>query len=121
MTDNWYRELDNSKLVEAVLLHFSAAFDVINHELLVAKLKCYGLPTIPLSWIESYLSGGKQRLYYNGCFSDSRNVYCAVPQGSCLGPLLYLVLTNDLLSVLDQTSMVIYADDSTMYYSALTC
>uniref|UniRef100_A0A669AV95 Reverse transcriptase domain-containing protein n=1 Tax=Oreochromis niloticus TaxID=8128 RepID=A0A669AV95_ORENI len=118
MTDNWYRYLDNGNLVRVVFLEFSAAFDLINHDLLIDKLKCYGFSPAALCWMESYLSGRRQKVYYNGYFSEGCEMNCGLPQGSCLGPLLYSVFTNDLPYVLDKSHLVMYADDSTMFYSA---
>lgn len=98
------------------MLDFSAAFD---HCLLLGKLKCYFKFTA-LSWMGSYLSRRRQRVFFNGSFSDSKEVQCGVPQGSCLGPLVYSIFTNDLPSVLDKARVIMYADDSTMCSAALT-
>lgn len=82
MTDEWLACLDNKKLVGTVLLDFTAAFDVIEHDILVAKLKCYGFSCTALDWIGSYLSNRKQNVFYNGSFSETKNTFCSVP-GSC--------------------------------------
>lgn len=68
MMDNGFKEMDNKKMVGSVILDFSAAFDIIDHELLKDKLKGYGFLPTALSWIESYLSGRKQRVFFNGSF-----------------------------------------------------
>lgn len=117
MINNWYQELDNGSLVGAVFLDFSAAFDLINHDLLIAKLRCYGLSTRSLFLIKDYLSDRSQRVFYNSFLSNSSDIHCGLPQGSCLGPLLFSVYTNDLPYALNKSSVVMYADDSTMYYS----
>ena len=96
MSDDWLACLDNKKLVGAVMLDFSAAFDVIDHTLLVNKLKCYGFTSNALAWFSQYLSGRRQRVFFNGSFSNWNPINCGVPQGSCLGPLLYSIFTNDL-------------------------
>uniref|UniRef100_A0A4W5P3U4 Reverse transcriptase domain-containing protein n=1 Tax=Hucho hucho TaxID=62062 RepID=A0A4W5P3U4_9TELE len=121
MTDDWLKSMDDGKLVGAVLLDFSAAFDVIDHELLLGKLKCYGFKDAALSWMESYLSRRRQKVFFNGSFSNSKDIHCGVPQGSCLGPLLYSIFTNDLPSVMNKARVVMYADDSTIYSAASEC
>ena len=93
----------------AVLLDFSAAFDVIDHDLLIGKLECYGFSPTAI-----------QQVYYTGSWSHSKVLDCGVPQGSCLGPLLYAIFTNDLPSVLCKATVQMYADDSTLYYAAKT-
>lgn len=60
-------------------------------------------------------------MLFNGSFSNSKNIHSGVPQGSCLGPLLYSIFTNDLHSVMNNARVVMYADDSTMYSTALEC
>ena len=121
MTDDWLREIDDSKVVAAVMLDFSAAFDVIDHELLIKKRISYGFTPTAVTLIKSYLSSRTQRVYYNGILSQSSShLTCGVPQGSCLGPLLFSIFTNDLSSAVKNASIVMYADDSTMYYAANT-
>lgn len=120
MTDDWYKELDERKLVGVVFMDFIAAFDV-SHDLLVDKLKCYGLSDLALSLIRTYLSGRRQKVYYNGCFSNFRDVDCGVPQGSVLGRLLFSIFVNDLPLVLGKSSIVMYADHMTVYHSAGDC
>ena len=115
MTDDWHNEMDDKNLIGAILLDFTAAFDVIDPFLLLAKLKAYGFCTTALSWMETYLTTRRQLVFFNGSFSCINQVNCGVPQGSCLGPLLFSIFINDLPLVLDQTRMAIYADDSTLW------
>lgn len=75
------------------------------------------LPTAFL-WMKSFMDGRRQMVYYNGYFSVSCHMYCGLPQGSCLGPLVYLDFANDLPYALNKSSVVMYADDSVMFYSA---
>ena len=120
MSDDWLACLDNKKLVGAVMLDFSAAFDVIDHTLLVNKLKCYGFTSNALAWFSQYLSGRRQRVFFNGSFSNWNPINCGVPQGSCLGPLLYSIFTNDLPLCVKNVNTVMYADDTTLYSAAVS-
>ncbi len=120
MTDEWLATLDDKKLVGAVLLDYTAAFDVIDHDILVAKLKCYVFSLTALDWIGSYLSNRKQRVFIMNLSQRLKNIYCGVPQGSCLGPLLFSIFINDLPYVVDKANIVMYADDSTMFSAAHT-
>ena len=120
MTDDWLKEIDAGKIVGSVLLDFSAAFDILDHRLLVNKLCCYGFDKGSIAWINSYLTNRKYCVYFNGGFSEMRVMSCGVPQGSCLGPLLFSIFTNDLPVILNNASIAMYADDSTIYSSALT-
>ncbi|KAF7645556.1 hypothetical protein LDENG_00202400, partial [Lucifuga dentata] len=104
-------ELDNGNLVGTVLLDFSSAFDVIDHSLLLDKLNLYGFTLTALKWMESYLTNRRQTVFFNGSLSKVRSVTCGEPQGSCLGPLLLAVFTNDF-------PIAMYAGDSTIYASA---
>ena len=115
MTDEWRSDIDNGKLVGVVLLDFSAAFDVIDHSLLLGKLKQYGFSLSAIKLMESYLTNRSQSVFFNGSLSDIKHVDCGVPQGSCLGPLLFSIFVNDFPLVLDETKTVMYADDCTIY------
>ena len=115
LTDNWLRHIDNKSLVGAVLLDFSAAFDIIQHKILINKLVEYNFKSSAISLLTSYLGDRKQCVQFNGTVSDMVEVRCGLPQGSCLGPLLYSVFVNDLPYVLKNASMEIYADDTTVW------
>ena len=110
MSDDWLKEIDNKKIVGAVVLDFSAAFDIIDHNLLYR-----GFKTSAISWIQSYLSNITQSVFFNGSFSNVKHVKCGVLQGSSLGPLLFSILTNDLALALNKACVTMYADNSTIY------
>lgn len=118
MTDDWLTGMDKSKLVGAVMLDFSAAFDIINHSLLINKLQCYGFSPRATSWFKHYLTDRKQCVFFNGSYSNQIIIDCGVPQGSCLGPLLYTIFTNDLPLCVKDVNIVMYADDTTLYWAA---
>lgn len=121
MSDSWLTSIDNSMLVGTLLLDFSAAFDVIDHEILISKLISYGFTSSAIKWFKSYLSERSQRVYFNGALSCSKSLDCGVPQGSCLGPLLFSIFTNDMPYILSKATLTMFADDTTLYYAAPTC
>lgn len=116
MSDSWLTSVDDSMLVGTVLLDFSAAFDVIDHDILISKLICYGFNSSAIQWFESYLSQSHKE-FISSC---SKSLDCGVPQGSCLGPLLFSVFTNDMPYVLSKAKLTMFADDSTSYHAAPT-
>ena len=102
-----------------VFLDLSAAFDLVNPALLLEKLKLYGLHDYVLSWFKSYLTSRYQSVWIDNVLSDFRPCKVGVPQGSNLGPLLFLIFYNDLPSHLNCDNEA-YADDSTMSVSGKT-
>lgn len=118
LVDDCLMNIDRKKLVGSVMLDFSAAFDVIDHDILLEKLKAYGFASSSVSWITSYLHSRKQRVFFNGSLSEAKNVQYGIPQGSCLGPLLFTIYTNDLSLILEHVKVAIYADDTTLYMAS---
>ncbi len=101
-----------------VFLDFSAAFDLIDHELLLLKLSAYGFKNSVINFMRSYMIDRRQCVKFNGAFSDIETLQCGIPQGSCLGPLLYSIFVNDMPYVLRNAGIVMYADDTTIFASA---
>ena len=89
LTDQCLENMEQVLLTGAVMLDFSAAFDLVDRNLLLAKLKCYNFSDRAVGWICSYLSGRTSAVYINGSYSNLIEMECGVPQGSCLGPLLF--------------------------------
>ena len=117
MVDSWLKALNSGKLVGCVMVDFRKAFDLVDHQILLKKLQSYKCSDSCLSWFNSYLINRTQRVVLNNELSDSSVVNCGVPQGSILGPLLFLLFINDLPLLLhDTVSFVdLYADDTTLY------
>ena len=117
MVDSWLKALNSGKLVGCVMVDFRKAFDLVDHQILLKKFQSDKCSESCLSWFNSYLINRTQRVVLNNELSDSSVVNCGVPQGSILGPLLFLLFTNDLPLLLhDTVSFVdLYADDTTLY------
>ena len=113
MYDRWISGAGNKRISGIVLLDLSAAFDLVSSEILVEKLRVYGLQDDFLEWIKCYLSHRKQAVWVDHILSDWLEVEVGVPQGSILGPLLFIIFANDLPFLLS-CDLDQYADDSTL-------
>ena len=100
-----------------VFLDFAKAFDTVNHAILLGKLKHYGLQGASYSLLESYLTNRKQQVEINGTLSDYGIIKHGVPQGSVLGPLLFLIYINDISESSNVLKFFLFADDTTVYYA----
>ena len=107
--------LEDGKYVIGEFLNFSKVFDTVNHTILLQKLAHYGIRGLANDWICSYLNNRSQFVSYDGINSDKQIIKCGVPQGSILGPLLFLVYINDLASVSNQLFMYMFADDTNVF------
>ena len=84
-TNDWYVNIDNGKYTAMVFIDLKKAFDTVNHQILLAKLKKYGIDGLEYLWFQSYLENWCQFCRVNGACFDLKDIDCGVPQGSCLG------------------------------------
>ena len=110
--------LDQGDYAVSIFLDLSKAFDTVNHSILLSKLSFYGIQKPHIDWFKSYLNKRKQRVFVNGNISDTMPISSGVPQGSILGPLLFLIYINDFSESSDIFSMRLFADDPSLTASA---
>ena len=118
ITEKIKESIDSGKFGCGIFIDLKKAFDTVNHKILLQKLEHYGIRGTILKWFESYLSDRKQYVFYNGVSSDMKTVTCGVPQGSVLGPLLFLIYINDLPNISDKLQFFLFADDTNIYYES---
>jgi hypothetical protein len=117
LVDMWSKAINNNQMNGVVLLDLRKAFDLVDHKVLLDKLDYYQLSSTARAWFKSYLNERSQTVVFKGTPSEKSALTVGVPQGSILGPLLFIIHLNDLPLKLQETSLDMYADDSTMTVS----
>ena len=109
--------LDKNMFTCGVFIDLEKAFDTVNHQILVSKLNHYGIRGVANKWFSSYLSNRYQKVSLNGVPSQRLPITCGVPQGSILGPLLFLIYINDTNLAVEHSTIYHFADDTNLLYS----
>lgn len=119
-TQNVYETFEKKEHGIGIFLDLSKAFDTINHKILLQKLEWYGIRGKALEWYTNYLSNRNMLVNYNNTESHLYDINYGVPQGSILGPLLFILYINDLPNALIYGSPILFADDTSLYLSHLS-
>ena len=117
-TNDSYVSIDNSKVSAVIFIDLKKAFNTVDHGILLAKLHHYGINGIEHDWFRSYVNNRKQFCKVNGDSSKIQSIEIGVLQGSCLGPLLFLLYINDLPFALNEALATMYTDDTTISNSS---
>ena len=120
VTEDWLHNMDKGNLIGMATIDLRKAFDTVDHSILLEKLRLNGLDERTCKWFKSYLNGRVQYTVVNGIESSPKLVKCGVPQGSNLGPLLFMIFINDLPNSLKHCHVSLYADDTCIYYPGKT-
>ena len=112
ITDRLYHNIDIGELNGVIFLDLRKAFDTIDHQIMLKKLRCYGIAGTAHNWFSSYLSNRSQCCQVDGNLSQPSSVFGGIPQGSILGPLLFLLYINFLPNCLSNTKCNMFADDT---------
>ena len=118
LTESIRQTLDEGSFGCGIFVDLQKAFDTVDHKILLHKLEYYGIRGVCNDWFKSYLSDRKQFVSINGYNSDLMPVDCGVPQGSVLGPLLFLIYINDLHKAIQYCKVHHFADDTNLFHTS---
>ena len=114
LVDKLTQQLEKKETPLCIFIDLSKAFDTLDHSILLSKLQHYGLNSLALKWFSSYLSDRQQFVEIDGIKSEINNINTGVPQGSTLGPLLFVIYMNDINKVSNIFKAILYADDTSL-------
>ena len=120
LLDTIYSHCDNNEIVIGMHFDLQKAFDTIDHSILLYKLNSYGVRGVNLHWFKDYLSNRKQFVSIANTTSSLQCTSCGVPQGSVLGPLLFLLYVNDIKNSIDDCTVKLFADDTNLFVHGKT-
>ena len=112
--DNWTESFDLDTQIDGIYLDFKKAFDSVSHELLIHKLKSYNISDSMITWLSSFLNNRKQSVRINGSTSSWTSVTSGVPQGSILGPQMFLLFINDIPQI-TSSNIMLFAGDTKLW------
>jgi ribonuclease P/MRP protein subunit RPP40 len=117
--NDWSIALNNRLTTDIIYIDFQKAFDSVSHQKLVKKIECYGVRDDLLAWIKAFLTNRTQAVKVNGCISNNISISSGVPQGSVLGPTLFLLFINDIADIFPCLNIrfKLFADDVKLYSS----
>ena len=115
--DDISKAIDNDMYTTGIFMDISKAFDTIDHGILLQKLYHYGFRGVSNEWFCNYLNNRKQFVQFNSAKSTTDGISCGVPQGSILGPLLFILYMNDICYTSKLLNTILFADDTTVFYS----
>ena len=117
--DEWTEALDKGNKIDAIYMDYMKAFDTVPHRRLMSKVKAYGFPNYIVDWLEDFLIGRRQTVRINGESADEKEIKSGIPQGSVLGPLLFLLYVNDIPEIV-LSMLYLFADDNKVW-KEITC
>ena len=118
ISNNVINNINNGLYTCTCLIDLSKCFDCVHHEILLKELNKYRINDRELAWFQSYLNNRKQVVPYNNISSSACKINIGVPQGTVLGPILFLIYMNDLPNILPKDHCIMYADDITLFASS---
>ena len=117
VTDTWYKNIDKKRINVSLFLDLRKAIDTINHDIMLTKLEKYGIIKKELTWFTSFITSRTQYCCLGEKNSEKQKVTCGIPQGLCLGPLLFILFTNDFEKSPSTFHPNMYADDASIFSS----
>ena len=112
--EEWTSALDEGNTIDCIYMDFMKAFDTVPHRRLLSKLRSYGFTDSMVNWVEAFITGRTQYVRIDGVVSEEKTVISGVPQGSVLGPFLFLIYVNDMPEVI-RSRLFLFADDNKVY------